>query len=770
MRGAPMEKLVRSELAPVRPETATVISRMRPAAPGAQRAGAGADLDGLFRSLLRRRKVVALATLAGLLLGVTLCLVSTRRYRASAQMQVLKQESALSSSRLTGGESDAADPLDFNLTLQTFIDVLNSDTLALRLFDEVHLPSTSDYRFLGAPFHSAGPSIGSTESAASLPAAERTWLLKRFRKNLQVTSIPGTRVIKVEFTHPDPEVAARVVNQLVRDFEAYNFQVHYQATLGPGDALGRELESLRKRVAEADSRAGALQSTAGNFGNADTYNVVLSRLEALNRAALDAENNRVLKEAVYQVTRTGDPELISTLAGTGLSAVQGGGLTLIQALRQQQAQVNAQYAEDRTRYGENYPKVLELEQQMASLNASIKQEVAKLGDRAKNDYLIARQQEDRTKQALDTQRVLANQANDRNIQYQMAKGEADADRQLYLSLSEKLRQVQLVSNLHSSNISVIDPALVPSTPASPRISLLLGGGLLGGFLGGLGLASLLELRDKRIRDIGEVELSSGLPLLGVIPQMLDRPTESRLSSTRTLKLDSPATSVWTDGMSPVAESYRAVRTSLLLALAGKSSANVCMVTSAMQGEGKSTTTINIASVFAKMGIRTLIVDADLRNSSVARKLGLREGNGLSEALTSGYTPEKIQRVPGMDSLDLLCAGSRPDNPSELLTSEQFGSLMNRLRTTYRFIFVDTAPCIGLTDSVALSKHVDNFIFVVRSRFTTRPALNESMRRMSQAAIPCLGVLVNAVDATSSEYTEYGGYGLYSSAAQTSETA
>jgi len=735
-----------------------------PSAPGKER-GAELDVAALGRIVLRRKRIVLALTFAGIALAVIAILLSTPRYQASAQLQVMTEESGLSAARLSGGRvSESSDPLDFNLTLQTYVNVLTSDTLALRVMDELRLDNTKEYRYKSGPKLWTRAAATRPDASGTLPD-KRVWLLKRFHKNLAVGVIPGTRIIKVDFSGPDPELAARVLNQLLQDFVAYNFQVRYETTVGPSDILGKELDRLRQQVNAAENHAAMLQHQAGSFGVTDNYNVVLSRLEALNKTALEAESNRVLKEAVYQVTRTGDPELISTLAGSGLggTSIQGGGLSLIQQLRQQQAQVKAEYAQDSVRYGENYPKVVELNQRLASLDASIAQEVKKLASRAKNDYLIAKQQEDETKQAMDSQKALANEANDSTVQYLMAKAEADSDRQIYLNLSEKLRQVQLVAGLHSSNINVIDPARTPASPSSPKIPLFLGIGLLGGLVCGLATGFITESKDPRLRNIEEAEAISGLPLLGIIPEIPKQRTRLLSSSARDPGLPSsqPFEMLTSSaGTSSVVESYRAVRTSLLLHHADNGSASVCMITSAMRGDGKSTTTVNIATVFAKLGVRTLIIDGDLRSGTLAQKLGIAEAEGLSEALVSGHVkPSIIQQVPNTDYLHAIPAGIRPPNPSELLTSNSLSRLLEDLRSRYEFIFIDTPPCIPVTDAVAMAKSVDSFIFVVRPGFTTRQALAQSVRRLGQAGTPCAGILVNAVNPTSAEYINYGGYGL-----------
>lgn len=703
------------------------------------------ELVFICKALVRNWRLLVGLGLAAALAAFALSLLMTRRFKATASIQVLNQSGDLSGTRLSGASDPGSDPLDFNMTLQTQVNVLTSDTLALQVIDELGLRSNHDFRY-----HSRTLSTGSTDSPAALTPRERVWLVEQFHKHLAVSSLAGTRVIQIDFSNPDPAIAAEVPNRLLADFQRYNYQTRYESALGPSGALTQELQTLRKKIVDEDSAAAGLQQKAGLYG-ADNFSVVFTRLQAVNRLYLDAESNAVLKKAVYDATRSGDPELISALVGPGgNTSLQGGGLTLINSLRDQQAQVAAEYAQMQSRYGEDYPKLAETRTRLRSIENSIKTEVIKLSKRALSDYQIASKQEAEGKDELAKQTALANKASNNATSFTMLKDEADSDKKLYLSLSEKLDQAKLVAGLQSSNFSVIDPARKPALPNSPKRALIGAVGLAFGLALGAIISLVQDGRDKRLRNAEEAENVSGVPLLGLIPRFPHAASSQGAGLLFTSGgLEGGSISV------AAAEAYRTVRTALLLSNPASSGAMICMIASATEGEGKTTTAINVAAAFAKLAGRTLLIDADLRRGSAGQRLQIRSQNGLADSLRCGFQPSMIQQVSQAEHLDMLGAGSLPSDPSELLTSDALAVLLQDLRERYDYIFLDTPPSAIFTDAAVLAKHVDSFLFVVRPGVTSTPALCNGLMRVSQTGLQCLGLLVNGIEPTSSDYADYG---------------
>jgi capsular exopolysaccharide synthesis family protein len=209
--------------------------------------------------------------------------------------------------------------------------------------------------------------------------------------------------------------------------------------------------------------------------------------------------------------------------------------------------------------------------------------------------------------------------------------------------------------------------------------------------------------------------------------------------------------------SQMAESYRALRTSLLLSNLG-APPKVIMVTSALPQEGKTTTSMNSAVVLAQKGVRVLLIDADLRRPSIHKNLGIGPHSGLSNVLTGSATLEQaIIRTSILPNLDVLAAGTPPPNPAELLASANMRELLTKLREMYDHIVIDTPPSLSVTDAVVLSPRADAVVLVIRSGQTTKNALRRARDILMQVNAKVVGVLLNAVDLRSPDYYYYYEY-------------
>jgi capsular exopolysaccharide synthesis family protein len=293
-----------------------------------------------------------------------------------------------------------------------------------------------------------------------------------------------------------------------------------------------------------------------------------------------------------------------------------------------------------------------------------------------------------------------------------------------------------------------------------------------GITSGVGLAFLLESMDNTVRTTEQAQLISALPSLGMIP--LGSKSSSNTNNSKQLLLASskPAIEIVTQTrpQSQMAESYRALRTSLLLSSIG-APPKVILVTSARPQEGKTTTAINSAIVLAQKGVRVLLMDADLRRPNIHKTLGMGAGSGLSNVLTGSATLKQTLSVsPVLPNLYVLPAGSLPPNPAELLASQNMKDVLDELRGQFDHIVIDTPPTLSVTDAVVLSPRVDAIILVIRSGHTTKQALRRSRDILMQVNAHVTGVLLNAVDLNSPDYYYYYEYqGKYSQYYQESAT-
>jgi len=579
-------------------------------------------------------------------------------------------------------------------------------------------------------------------------------------------------------------MAAKIVNQLVADFIEYNFHVRYDATTKATDWLRGQMVDLKSQVEKSQQRAAQLQKESGIFGQDEHNNIVLARLDQLNNQLTGAEADRVVKESVYKLARSENPELIAGMLGAQPernTPEAANPASLLNNLRQQEATLSAEYADASAKYGAEYPRLIQIKEKLGSVRASITAELGKIAARAKNEYELAASREAAARKAFTDQKAIAAQMNDKATDFLLAKHEAESNQVLYEHLLAKLKEAGVLAGLHSSAIHVLDPAKVPSLPARPNVPLYLGFGALTGLFLGVVSVFIVEVVDRSMRDVREIETTTRLPVLGVIPDARLTPKlklflkanmrevpKRRGQEPLLLNLGNPA----------VAEAFRAVRTALLLSRLDERS-KVLMVTSGMPREGKSFVSFNLAAAFTYNGAKVLLVDADLRRGNLSRILKQRTGIGLSDLLREAPNDcsdlssnqillgdldasdayREIDEVPG---LKFMPAGDCSHDAYEFLGSRQMSALIESWRNQFDYVVIDTPPAVPVTDPVVLSRKVDAVIVVVRFAVTSQPCIQRTIKLLRDVRAPRPGVLVNAMDLHSPEYFHYSGfYGQYS---------
>ncbi len=737
---------------------------------------------GMLVALLRKRRAVFLCVLAVCLAAVTLyCLTATRRYQATGQIQIQKDSAGafgLESSVMGDAASSASDALDYNITLQTEANILNSDSLALQVIRDLHLETTKDFypiskTSLGGQFLSVltfwkKPVEPMSVSLDRAPNRRYT-VLKIFASHLKIEPVTGTRLINVSYSSPDPELAAAVVNHLISALMDYTFQSRFTATAQASNWLTAQLDDLRKQTERLQAKAILLQRDTGMFGDDESHNIVLTRLEGLNEALAAAESNRILKEAVYRVARSGDPELISGLGGnSGAGAASmANSLSLIQSLRAQESTVRAELDQDKVRYGSAYPRVAEIQAELSGIEKSIQSEVHRIGERARTDYEIALRAEASARDAFERQKRFVNDLNDKAIAYDLAKQEADGSRGVYEGLLAKLKQAGVLEGLRSTNITVVNPARIPppNRPRSPNLLLYYAAALAVGLIFGATAVFVREATDDKVRSVEVLERLTGAPLFGLIPTIektrsISLPYRQAQVPTPEIEEKVPRLRVATLNYidSPFSESLRSLRTSLMLSRSG-SAPQTLLVTSSNAGEGKSTIALNLATVLAQQGVRVLLIDADLRRPVLHARVGQDVHEGLSSALSSNQVHPRPQPVTNTPNLYVMCGGPAPPFPAELLGSPRMRALVAQWRGEYDFIVMDGPPALPVTDAIVLEQLCDAVLLVTRHGVTEKKTIHRSFRAISRQLPPhtALGVVFNAVPSCSSDFYEYYGY-------------
>jgi polysaccharide biosynthesis transport protein len=708
--------------------------------------------------VLIKRKWMVTAVIVGIFVAVAIAsLRQTPVYEAASQIVINKADSNLITFKDSMPVVDYYDQSD----LDTEVRILQSDLMALQVIRQLNLDKRPE--FGGRPDQKQ-PNL--VADPLQTDSNRTSALLGSFRGNLHVTLIPNTRIIEIHYTSTDPQLAASVVNTLAATYVEQNFKTKFESTMQASDWLSKQLVDLQMKVETSQEKLVRYQKEHEIFGD-DKQNIITEKLDELNKEMTGAESDRMQKEAVYRQTQSNDPVAVSAaIVSDTTGAASGAGSALLDKLRDQQAALRIQVADLSTQFGPSYPKITQLNNQLKEIDRQLQSETNKAVDHLKGQYLAALQRENMLRDSFEKQKQAANKLNESAIEYSILKRDVDSNRTLYEGLLEKLKEAGVTAGLRSNNFRIINAARVPTSPSEPNIPRNLAFALVLGVISGVGLAFLLENLDNTVRTPEQAQAISGLPSLGMIPlgskSANHGSTGKRLALTASKEVVETVTQV--RPQSQMAESYRALRTSLLLSNLG-APPKVIMVTSARPQEGKTTTSINTAIVLAQKGVRVLLVDADLRRPSIHKTLGMSPRSGLSNVLTGSATVQQtITTSPILPNLFIMPAGTPPPNPAELLASSNMRDLIVELRELYDHIVIDTPPTLSVTDAVVLSPRADATILVIRSGQTTKPALRRARDILTQVNAHVAGVLLNAVDLTSPDYYYYyeyqGKYGHY----------
>src|SRR3984957_10156174 len=605
------------------------------------------------------------------------------------------------------------------------------------------------------PFPNAFDHMSPDAGVEAFPPAQLQMMIGSVRGSLRVSAVTGTDIIAIDYRDPRPQVAKDVPNTIVEVYLKRNLDDHMEGTGRVTRWLATEMAGLKQQATDAQARLGRYQrehnlieiGPASGPNGGQTDSLELDRLRINNEQVATAQADRIVREAKLRLAESNDPDLVASVAPS----------STLMTLRAELLSLTAQYSQLTTRYGANFPRVRELRNQIASVQNQIDIEMRNVQQPIREEYNNSTHTLNLMQTQVDKQREAAYKLNESAAQYALLRQDAESSRVLYDQLQLKLKESNLAAGLNTASITVIDEAMLPLGPVSPDV--LTNGMIaaaLGILLGVLG-AFIFDLLDDTLRTTDDVELFSGLLSIGAIPHFQssgkgrrpddvgEEPGERR----RLISITAPA--------SPTAEAYRALRSSILLS-AIDNPLRTLVITSAFMSEGKSTLSANIAVILAQRGERVLIVDADLRRSTLHLLFGLRRpAQGLTNLL-SRQTDESVilHPVSQVPSLAYLPAGAVPPNPAELLASHRMAEMMRQWSEQYDRVIIDTAPILAVSDSLAPAARADSVLLVVRAGVTRKKALMRTREMLRRVNAHLLGAVVNDIDMRKDSYYDYSG--------------
>jgi polysaccharide biosynthesis transport protein len=580
--------------------------------------------------------------------------------------------------------------------------------------------------------------------------------LGSFLASLSVKRVPNSRLMDVSFESTNHLLAAQIVNAHIKNFIEQNFQSRYEATTRASTWLTDQLSELKIRVEKAEAARIAYERQNQIWAlDGDKQNVTTQRLADLNKELTDAQSERMRKQSLFEFAKAGDMDSVPQIRDN----------PVVQELFRKRTEINSQYNDALSQYGPNFPKVQRLQSQLKEIEAAAEKEKRGVIARLESEYRESRQREELLAQALDQQKAEVNQMSERMVQYSILKREAEANKALYDGLLTKLKEAGISAGLRSSNIRVVDPAMVPQYPARPAKTRNIALSFLIGLVGGIGLALLREYMDNTVKTPDDIETLARLPSLAVVPAFAEpNGDRSRIKLLKGASTNGHSTRIELVAQhlpkSQMSEAFRALRTALLLSQADHPP-QVILVTSALPREGKTTAAANLAVTLAQLGDRTLLIDADLRKPGVGRLLNLGSGKyaGLSSYLAGVSSLELVTvQHPSIPNLSAIPTGPLPPNPADLLSSHKLSEAIGDLRAKFKFIVIDSPPILAATDAVILSVKADGVLLVVRSGETPKEAFTRTRDLLLSVKAHLLGVVLNAVDSSAPDY--YYSYRYY----------
>jgi len=676
-------------------------------------------------------------------------------YQATARVEIDRENT----NAMHFSDSDSYDMYaDLEDYITTQSKILQSETLAMLTVKSMGLDNLPE--FGGNPSKPVKPTVAGSEASLHRPPS-----LGAFLGKMTIKRVPNSRLLDVTFESTDPSLAARIVNAHLNNFIEQNFRSRYEAATQASNWLAGQLNEMKIKVEDAEDARIAYERQNQIWTIDEKNDISSQKLADINKQLTDAQADRINKEAVYQLAQAGNYDAIAAVRES----------QVIQDILKQESTLSAQYTDAVNQYGPKYPKVVRLQAQLKDLDDLVAREKTNIANQMEAEYHGSRQKELLLKNALDEQKAETNQMAEKLVQYNILKREADTNKQLYDGMLQKLKEAGITAGLRSSNIRIVDPALIPTGPSRPNKTRNVMLSFLVGLIGGIGLALLREYLDNTVKTPDDIESLARLPSLAVVPSLSN--TDGKRNG-RFAKLLKAPVIAGKEGrvelishnmpQSQMSEAFRALRTSLLLSQSDHPP-QVILMTSALPREGKTTAAVNLAVTLAQLGDKTLLVDADLRKPGINRALSLVDGKhaGLSSYL-AGVSSLDLITVPhpAITNLAAIPTGPIPPNPADLLSSRRLTELIAELRTRYKFVVIDSPPIMAATDAVILSVLVDGVLLVVRSGETPKEAFTRTRDLLAGVKCHMLGVVMNAVDASSPDYYysyryypySYGGYG------------
>jgi polysaccharide biosynthesis transport protein len=689
------------------------------------------NLAQLWQIVVKHRLLIGSVLLVCLAAGAALTLLARPIYTAAVTVQIDREAAKVVDVQdVIPQEAMGAEEF-----YQTQYGLLRSRSLAEKVVDNLSLDK-SPQALAALDLEAPAPSDGLSPAAAQREARED--MIKELQDNLKVSPVRGSRLVNISFSSGDPAFSAKVANGFADNFIASSLERRYESSAYARQFLEKRIAQVKTKLEEterqlvayaADQQIITVQDETSP--NSPGQSLDAASLSALNASLSMAKSERIKAEGRWHQAQAN--------GGMGLPEVLQS--PTVQQLSQARAMKQAEYQEKLRIYKPDYPAMVQLKTQIDETDRLIKAEAAVIRESVRSQYLSA----------LNAERALSGQVSglkgtvldlrERSIQYNILQREVDTNRTLYDGLLQRYKEIGVAGGATNNNVSIVDRAQSPKVPSEPQPVRNMALAAIAGLGLGLMLALLIETLDQAVRRPADVENHLGMPVLGSVPLLMKGVTPRE-------EMKDFRSAFW--------EAHHSIRTALQFSTPQGAPASL-LVTSSRPSEGKSTTAATLAQSFARLGLRTLLIDADLRKPSLHNVLGVDGDVGLSNYLTRQMALHEVVQTTAAQNLSFVACGPLPPVPAELLAGDRLRELLGDATTLFDLVIFDGPPVMGLADAPMIGSIVAGAVLVIEAGKTGRNQAAGALRRLQMANCRMLGAVLTKFDAQKSSYGYGAGY-------------
>jgi len=680
------------------------------------------DFRHLARLIREKVRVIALSTILCVVLAVGYLFTAPRIYSSRAVIYVEQRDK-----KVVNIEAIAPEDLEAMEVMKTVEQSLGTDEMMLRVIKTAHLRSR--------------PEFGATQ-AAEPPSDDQ--LIKSLAKRVSIKVRRGTRLIDIQTKSKDPKLAQTIAQTFVDEYLRLDVEQRAGTSSMANSFLLGQADRLKANLEVSEHTLQAYREEHNALSLQDTQNIVVESLKDINQRLTQARAERMKLEAdfnQYKAIGDTDPKAllaISTIAASPLV------LDAQRAVHDQRGEI----ADLSRRYRAEHPKFIQAQSRMAQLQADYEKTILSAAQELRTAWQSSLDNEQKLDAALKQQEQASSDLNKIAIPYNVLLHNVEADRDLYQSILTRLKETDITKLIEANPIRLVETPRITSKPVSPKISLVLFMSMFAGFGLGVAICMILHSMDSSLRSIEEAEQTLNLPVIAAVPHLKK---SKAAGSWKGMPMISEPYSV-------TAEAFRSLRT--VLELKDIADRQVLLMTSAIPDEGKTFCSTNTAAALAQQGYRTLIIDTDLRNPSVAKALHCPKGApGLVDYLTGACELEQSIQASEISGLFVITAGVGARNPSELIAGERLARLFSDpALASFERIILDTPPVNAVSDALHLVKFATSTCIVVRAGHTPARATQRAYGALAGARVLDAGIVLNSIPTM--KYYTYGTTAAY----------